>query len=230
MSAASAVQWRSVRPIRAVLFDLDGTFADTVGDLAAAANRTFAEEGAAAVPVERMRAVVSLGLTAILEVGLGSGIRSPRLERLRLRFFTHYRAGIAVRTRPFPGIHELVLGLEDRGIKWGIVTNKVECLARPLVQALGFLPRTGCLVCGDSLRHPKPHPQPLLHACRQLGVGPVNSIYIGDASTDVVAGRRAGVRTLIAAYGYVPRDADLMRWGAHGIVDGPLEVLDWLSP
>ena len=214
--------------VKAVLFDLDGTLVDTLPDLAAAANRTLREQGIDALPEACYRGVVSRGGAAMLELGLCSR-DEVAMEPLLRRFIAHYRDRIAARTRPFPGIEALLETLERRALGWGIVTNKRRSLAEPLMVALGLSERAGCLVCGDTTEHAKPHPQPLLHACREIGVAPGEALFVGDSVDDVSAGRRAGVCTLVALYGYIPNDADPTAWGAQGLIDRPAEVVRWLG-
>ncbi len=213
---------------RALLLDLDGTLADTAPDLAAALNRLRAEEGLPPLPLERVRPAVSHGTGALLRLGFGApGESDPGLRR---RLLAHYRAGIARATRLFAGMEGLLAGLEARGRPWGIVTNKPEALARPLVAALGLAGRAGCLLGGDSLPVRKPHPGPLLEAARRLGVPPAACLYLGDARRDVEAARAAGMGALVALYGYLAPGEDPAAWGAAGLVRHPAEVLDWMAP
>jgi phosphoglycolate phosphatase len=131
-------------------------------------------------------------------------------------------------TAPFPGIPELIDALEARAIPWGIVTNKPAWLTDPLMAAIGLAERAACIVSGDTLARAKPHPDPLLHACRQIGRDPAHCWYVGDAERDVAAGRAAGMGTLVALFGYLGEE-DPGGWGAHGMIAAPLDVLDWLD-
>jgi phosphoglycolate phosphatase len=216
--------------IRTVLFDLDGTLLDTAPDLADALNAVLAEQGQPALPYERIRPVVSHGGIALIELGFGIGRGDPAFEALRQRLLTIYRANLAVRTRPFPGMSGLLAAIESRRMNWGVVTNKPGWLTEPLLQALGLFERAACVVSGDTLPERKPHPAPMLHACRLAGSEPAQCVYVGDAQRDIEAGRNAGMHTLVALFGYVDADDDYRTWQADAAVDSPAGILDWLGP
>ena len=159
-------------------------------------------------------------------MGSSSG---ARFEALRGRLLDLYRADIARHTRPFDGLTALLDRLEQAGIPWGIVTNKPGWLTAPLLAALGLDSRAGCVVSGDTLAQRKPHPLPLLHAAQLLVCEPGGCVYIGDAERDVVAGRAAGMRTVVAAFGYLGEDDDPASWGPDAIMAGPQELAEWLG-
>jgi phosphoglycolate phosphatase len=211
---------------RTVLFDLDGTLADTAPDLGHALNALLAEHGLAPLAPENVRRTASHGAIAMLRAGFPL-LPDEELPLLRERFLEHYRANIARHTRLFPGTATLLDRLEASGLRWGVVTNKLEYLTRPLLLALGLLERADCVVCGDTTAHAKPHPEPLLHACRLLGVAPAASVYVGDSRQDVEAARGAGMPCIIAAYGYLDGGAAADAFGAEMIIDEPLGLLDW---
>lgn len=215
--------------ISTVLFDLDGTLADTAPDLASALNRILSEEDRDPLPFERIRPVVSHGGTALLRLGFDADPLSPEFERLRGRFLQTYRDHIADRTRLFPGMPELLETLEGRGIRWGVVTNKPAWLTEPLLDALGLRERIACIVSGDSTANPKPHPEPMLHACRLAGSTAGECLYVGDARRDVEAGRCAGMKTLVALFGYLGPDDRPETWLADGLVEHPRDILAWLE-
>jgi len=208
----------------AVLFDLDGTLLDTAPDMIAALNALRRAEGLPDLPFEQLRGHVSHGAIRLIERGfqLGTG---PRFEALRLRFLDLYRQDLAVRTRLFDGLGEVLDTLEVLRVPWGVVTNKPGWLTEPLLAAVGLAARAGCVVCGDTLHERKPSPAPLLHAAAQLGTAPAACTYVGDAERDVQAGRAAGMRTLVAAFGYIDSDEDPVTWQADGIVTRPDDLL-----
>ncbi len=213
---------------RAVLFDLDGTFADTAPDMAAALGRLLAVRGLAAPPFERIRPFCSHGARGILKVGFDLEPSDADFEPLRLEYLEIYAAALVEETAPFPGIAELVDALEARDIPWGIVTNKPTYLTRPLMERIGFLDRAACVVCGDTAARPKPYPDPMFHACELIQVDPTGCWYLGDAERDIRAGLAAGMGTLAALFGYLAPDDDPSGWGAHGMIAHPLDVLAWL--
>lgn len=215
--------------IRTVLFDLDGTLADTAPDLAAALNDLLQEEGRERLPHAAIRREASHGARALIKLGFDVGLGDPGFEALRARFLRLYADNICRHTALFPGMHELLAALRQRGISWGVVTNKPAFLTDALIRQLGLAASAACVVSGDTTRNAKPHPEPLLHACRCAGRTPEECLYVGDAERDIEAGRRAGMRTLVALFGYFRVDDDPHRWGADGAIESPAGVLAWLE-
>ena len=215
--------------IRTVLFDLDGTLADTAPDLAQALNVLLKEEGRAPLPFEKIRPEVSHGATALVKLGFGIGPQDADFDRLRKRFLALYSQDLCTHTRPFPGIETLLENLQQRGINWGIVTNKPAFLTEPLVASLGLRPAASCVISGDTTVNRKPHPEPMLLACVQAGSRPEQCLYVGDAERDIQAGRQAGMKTLVALFGYISQHESPNRWGADGMIEAPLDILDWLK-
>ncbi len=212
-----------------VLFDLDGTLLDTAADLAAALNAVIVASGAKALPFELIRPVVSHGGNALIELGFGIKPGEPDFEPLRQQFLEYYANNIARQTSLFPGMAALLGEIEQRGLRWGIVTNKPTWLTEPLLRALHLQQRVAVVVCGDTIAQRKPHPAPLLHACRQIRALPRECLYIGDAERDIRAGRDAGMTTLVALFGYLLEDDRPETWGASAMIREPGEVLAWLS-
>lgn len=215
--------------LRTVLFDLDGTLADTAPDLAYALNQVLAEQGLTQLPLEQVRPLISLGGRAMVEIACGISREASRFEPLYLRFLSLYQENLAARTELFPEMERVLAHIESKRMNWGIVTNKVAFLTVPLVQALGLAERAACVISGDSTSRQKPHPDPLLLACEQAGSHPQQCLYVGDAPRDIVAGRRAGMRTLVALFGYIPIGEDPLQWGADGTITTPLELIQWLD-
>jgi len=216
-------------PIEAVLFDLDGTLADTAGDLAGALNRVRADKGLQAVPAAQLRAHASAGARGLLAAGLGVTPDHADYPALRDAFLAYYADGLAITTRLFDGVAEMLDALEARNVRWGVVTNKAHRYTMPVLEALGLAGRAGAIVSGDTTAHPKPHPAPLLHAAETLGVAPSACMYVGDDLRDVVAGNSAGMSTLVADYGYLGESGSSEGWPATGWIAAPLGVLDWLA-
>ena len=209
-----------------ILFDLDGTLADTAPDLHHALNDVLAEQGLPPLPLRQVRPAASHGAIAMLRLAFPAATEEILLP-LRNRFIDHYRANLDRHTVLFPGTLNLLAGLEARGIIWGIVTNKFTDLTEPLLQTLGLLRRAACVVSGDTTAHAKPHPAPLLHACELLGCEPADAIYVGDSSRDVEAARRAGMRVVIAGYGYMDGADSAKQWAADFIISQPTDLLAW---
>lgn len=210
--------------IKAVLFDLDGTFADTASDLAAALNHTRAMRDLAPLPLAALRPQASHGSRGLLKTGFGIEPDHPHYDALRDIFLDYYANNICVHTQLFDGMAKLINTLEQRDIKWGIVTNKPHRFTLPLMQSLGYADRAACLVSGDSYGHAKPHPEPLLKACQLIGVTATECLYLGDDVRDMQAANSAGMHGIIANYGYVSHDASPENWNAHGSIDNPMEL------
>ena len=215
--------------IRTVLFDLDGTLADTAPDLAYALNTLLAEHHKPLLPYPTIRPVASNGAAALIELGFGVARTDPHFAPLRARFLELYRAHLTRETRLFPGMAELLDAIAARGLNWGIVTNKPAFLTEPLVDQLGLREDLACVVSGDTTANPKPHPEPLLHACKLAGSRPHECLYIGDAARDIEAGRAAGMKTLVALFGYIGAQDQPDTWGADGLIRAPGDALDWLD-
>jgi phosphoglycolate phosphatase len=215
-------------PVRAVLFDLDGTLADTYEDLGAALNRVRADLGMPPVPLVTLRPHASHGARGLLGAGCSVFPGDERFEPLRLAFLAHYEQCLCEASRLFEGVAELLAAIEERGLAWGIVTNKQTRFTEPLVSWLELAPRARAVICGDTTPHAKPHPAPLLAGARALGLPPEACVYVGDAERDMQAGVAAGMPTLLAAYGYIAEEEPAHTWPAAGRIDTPLELLRWL--
>lgn len=204
-----------------VLFDLDGTLADTALDLGAALNRLLAESGRPLLPPERIRPHVSAGVRGLLGIGFGLKPEDDGFGELRQRFLDFYEESLCATTRLFEGIPELLDGLEARGRSWGVVTNKTSRYTLPVLSGLCLAKRAACIVSGDSAPRPKPAPDPLLLACSIAGFTPARTLYIGDDLRDIQAARAAGMGALAAAWGYLGEELPVEEWGADAILAEP---------
>jgi N-acetyl-D-muramate 6-phosphate phosphatase len=217
-----------VRPA-AVLFDLDGTVIDSAPDLAAAANQLRLEHGLAALPYAQLRPMVGSGARGMVGTALGVVPGDARFEPLRDRFLALYEAGLLVQTQVFEHMVPVLDRLDAAGIPWGIVTNKAERFALPVIRGLGLDKRAGAVVCGDTTARAKPHPDPLLEAARRMQVAPAHCHYVGDDLRDIEAGQAAGMGTLAAAWGYLGAGEAIEDWGADLVLNVPNELLNWLE-
>lgn len=212
---------------RAVFFDLDGTLLDTAPDMAGALNALRAEQGLSALPFGSIRELVSHGANALVTFAFPRETAAG-LAGLRDRFLELYGERLAIETRPFDGLLEALARLEAASVPWGVVTNKSSSLARPLLEKMGLAGRTAVLVGGDTLAERKPHPAPLLHAARVVGVAPARCAYIGDAERDMLAARAAGMQRFVALYGYIPAAERPYEWPATGWLESPSALTRWL--
>jgi len=213
---------------RAVLFDLDGTLADTAPDLARALNRVRAANDLAPMPMAITRPHTSSGARGLLKVGFGLNPGDERYEALKLQFLDFYAAEICVDTRLFDGMAELLAQFDQEGLPWGVVTNKAERFTLPLLRSLHLAERAACIVGGDTTARAKPHPDPLLHAAAALKLAPSACLYLGDDLRDVQSARAAGMRALAVRYGYLGEGGPIETWQADAIIDHPRDVLAYL--
>ncbi len=213
---------------KAILFDLDGTFADTAPDLAAALNHTRATRGLPPMPLSEIRPQASHGTRGLFKIGFNIEPGHPDFDPLREIFLDYYARNICVHTRLFGDTAKLVQELEQRGLPWGIVTNKPHRFTVPLMQALGYAERATCLISGDTCARAKPYPDPLLKACGIIGVVATEGLYLGDDLRDMQAANAAGMPGIIANYGYISEDASVENWKAQGSIDSPSELLQYL--
>ena len=216
--------------VRCILFDLDGTLVDTAPDLANALNRTLVNHGRQPLTFDAIRPSVSLGGVAMIKLGFNLDESDPDFTPLRNEFLAIYRDNLSHHSRLFPGMKQVLAGLDEMKASWGIVTNKPGWLTNPLMEALHLDTRTDCIVSGDTLEQRKPHPAQLFHACELLQRVPAETLYVGDARRDIEAGVNAGMTTLVATYGYIDTNENPENWGADGMIDSPEEIMAWVSP
>jgi phosphoglycolate phosphatase len=214
--------------IQAVLFDLDGTLADTAPDMALTVNAMRARRGLEPVDPRVVRPYVSQGARGMICAAFEMTPEHPDFAAMREEFLDIYAGNLCVGSRLFPGMDDVLESLEERGIAWGVVTNKFERFAKPLIDQLGLGERAAVVVGGDTCARAKPFPDSLLHAAQSLGTLPAQTLYIGDDLRDVQAARAAGMPVIVAGYGYLGVGPPAAQWGADGIIDSPAEISDWL--
>jgi 2-phosphoglycolate phosphatase len=216
-------------PIRAVLFDLDGTLIDSAPDMGAAADKMRLDRGMASLPQELYRPMVGTGARGMIGVAFGLAPEHPEFPGLKKEFFSNYERCLTQNTYAFEGVESLVGQLLQRQLTWGVVTNKAERFSGPLTRAMPLFASASVLISGDTTPHTKPHPAPLFEAARRLGLEPVHCVYVGDDERDIVAGRAAGMGTVAATYGYLGNRGDTTQWGAHAAIKSPLALLQLLG-
>lgn len=209
----------------AVLFDLDGTLVDSAPDLVDAINRVRADHGRAPIALSALRPVVSKGGRSMLAVAFPDYSDTQR-EALLAPFLAYYGQANVCRSVVFDGIADVLDGLEQRGLVWGIVTNKPIALARDVVAGFGWQARSAVLLGGDSLPRRKPDPDQLLKACADLSLDPANCLYVGDDLRDVIAAKAAGMKAVVALWGYRGSDENPAHWGGDVLLEQPRHLLD----
>ena len=214
-------RWR----VQAVLFDLDGTLADTAPDLGGALNRMRLRRGLEALPIDVLRPLASAGARGMLQAGLQVKPGDDSFEALRDEFLEEYERALDVDSCLFAGVSQLLLEIERRGLRWGVVTNKAERFTIPVLKGLALAQRASVVIAGDTTPHAKPHPEPLLEACRRLALAPTQAVYVGDDLRDMLAARAAGMPSIAAGYGYLGEDSDVTRWEADAVIQEPGALL-----
>lgn len=208
-------------PLAGVLFDLDGTLLDSAPDLHAALRYYCVEVGMPVPAYADVRQVVSRGSRAILRCAFAED--DTALVARMPRYLEIYQRMLATHTRPFDGIKSLLEGIEARGLRWGIVTNKPAFLTDELVRRVGWGERAATVVSGDTLPQKKPDPAPVLLACERAGIAPTHGVFVGDDARDIEAGRAAGMYTVAVSWGYLD-GGDPAQWGADAVVAHPRQL------
>ena len=216
-------------PIRAVLFDLDGTLIDSAPDLAGAGNDMRLARGLEPLPYEHFRPMVGAGARGMVGIALQVGPSDAGFTELRDEFLARYEQRMMQETQVFEAMRPVLVALQAQGLPWGIVTNKAQRFTNPLVRALGLHARAAVVISGDTTPHAKPHPAPLLEAARQMALLPEHCIYVGDDLRDMQAGRAAGMGTVAAAWGYLGAGEPIAAWGADHVIETPGQLLNLLA-
>jgi N-acetyl-D-muramate 6-phosphate phosphatase len=211
-------------PSRAVLFDFDGTLADTAPDLAAAVNRMRVEQGYEPLSLERLRPFASAGARGLLQAAFRLKPDDAEYKAMRQEFLDLYAETCCSETKLFPGVAELLRELQQRDIRWGVVTNKATRFTERILAHLRLKP--DCVACGDTTPHLKPHPASLLHAAEQLNLSPASCCYLGDDLRDMKAARAAGMRPIAVDWGYHhPESGGPNTWEAEAVIAHPMDVV-----
>ena len=214
---------------QAIFFDLDGTLLDTAPDLYTAMLATLSEMGRDLISFEVFRPHVHTGTTSMIKGSLHIEESDPLFPSIRQIFLDHYQSMLHRETDFFPGMASVLAYLDEQHIPWGIVTNKPSFLTNPLLASFGLDKRSQCIISGDTLPEKKPHPSPLLHACKLTAVSPEKAVYIGDTPSDVVAAKAAGMGAIAVVYGYHDPNSQPESWGADHLIEEPLKLLDIFS-
>jgi phosphoglycolate phosphatase len=207
MHNLQGAHWRGQR-LAAVLFDLDGTLADTAADIASALNRTMDEYDFEAVAEDDVRRMVGRGAPILIEraaASQGRAIDAATEAAMVERFFHHYgqvEDSNEGSSQSYTGAAESLRILHDAGLRTAVVTNKQHRFAAALLKRLGLADWIDVVVGGDTCVQRKPDPQPLLFACATLNVPPSASLMVGDSINDVQAARAAGIPIVCVSYGY----------------------------
>lgn len=212
-----------------ILFDLDGTLVDTAHDLAYALNLQRVRHDMTELTLDVIRPYASHGSRGLLSVGFDVAPDDENYEAMREEYLALYDQVLTRKPILFDGVAELLATLDEKTVPWGVVTNKPRRFTQPLLENIGLLERAACVVSGDDAPRPKPHPDTLFLACEQAGVDPQRCWYVGDAERDILAGKAAGMQTVVAMYGYLGAEDRPQEWGADLFVNAPLELLELIN-
>lgn len=216
-------------PIRAILFDLDGTLIDSAPDLGAAADQMRVVRGLPSLPMADYRPYAGSGARGMLRVAFGMHPEDAAFPEMREEFFQNYERRMTQDTTIFDGVTEMLTSIVARELQWGVVTNKSKRFTDPLSQKMAMFATAGTVVSGDTTPHSKPHPEPLFEAARRIGVVPEECVYVGDDERDIIAGKAAGMYTVAAVYGYLGEKQSVAHWQADDVIDSPNELLKRLK-
>ena len=208
-----------------ILFDLDGTLVDTASDLGYALNIQLERHGLPVLPMDKIRPVASHGSKGLLGLGFDLSPEHDSFDEMRSEYLAIYDQVFTRSPILFDGMQEVLETIEHKGLQWGIVTNKPRRFTEPLVKSMNLYQRAAAVVCGDDAPQPKPSPETLLMACQQANVNVNQALYIGDAERDMQAGRAAGMKTVVAMYGYLDEKDQPENWAADYSVQQPLDIL-----
>ena len=222
------------QPIQGVFFDLDGTLVDTAPDFIGLVNELRVEHAFEPLPEKKIRHHVSQGAKALVVLALEISDDNRSLPFLRTQFMEKYRKKIndAHRKNPavlYKGILPLINVLEQRSLPWGVVTNKPIEPAQILLRQLKVLDSCHTLICPEHVHRTKPDPEPLLLACQETGCSPEAVLYVGDHQRDIQAGSYAGMKTMVAKYGYIHELENTLSWGADYEIAESTLLLPWLE-
>ncbi len=212
-----------------ILFDLDGTLADTAPDLIAALNRSIQKYHFSAVEYQRIKPYISHGAVAMIKQCIPDCSDEQIHAQILEQMLADYQQNIAQQTQLFQGMETILINIENKGMKWGVVTNKRQRFTEPLMAALDLTDRAACIISGDTTDKAKPHPEPMFAACKQAEVTPDQCIYIGDAAHDIEAGKAAGMKTVAATWGYLKLEDVPEQWDADFLINRPEEILPILD-
>ncbi len=214
-------------PIRALLFDLDGTLIDTAPDLCGTIIDMQRAKQVSETPFKAMQPFASGGARALLKIGFGLTPEHADFENHRQEFLQRYEARIAQESQVYEGIEQLLSFIETKQLLWGVVTNKPYYLAEKLLNKLNYLTRCAVLVGGDTTDKPKPSPLPCLFAAQHIQCPPAQCLMIGDDQRDILSAHHAGMRAVAVRYGYIA--SDITTWNADYVVDHPRDIEQLIS-
>lgn len=215
---------KHLNKIDALLFDLDGTLVDTAADFIEALNAQRTRHGFESLNEQSIRNTVSNGARALTQLAFGGKEGEALFEQYRSELLDDYMQIVGNYAELFAGMPEILEICEDKKIPWGIITNKPRKFTEKLILKLDLMDRCSILLCADDVSQPKPHPESMLIAAKELKIDLIKSVYVGDHERDIAAGKAANMITVAAEYGYIDSHSKLTNWNANHIIQHPSEL------
>lgn len=212
--------------INCVLFDLDGTLADTSKDMCNALNVVLSRNRFKSVDCLELKTHISRGAVGVIEYASHVNERSIDSSLLRAEFLQEYSNKCFVHTKMIDDMKELIDHMNKIQISWGIVTNKHSKYVNKILKGLSIDDKVACLITGDMVSEPKPSPEGLLEASKITGINPSECIYVGDDERDIIAGRNAGMYTVAADFGFIHKEDSADSWHADKVIKKPSELIN----
>ena len=212
--------------INCVLFDLDGTLADTSKDMCNALNVILSRNRFKPVDCLELKTHISRGAVGVIEYASQVNGRSIDSSLLRAEFLQEYSDKCFVHTKMIDDMEKLIDHMNNIQISWGIVTNKHSKYVNKILKGLSIDDKVACLITGDMVSEPKPSPEGLLEASKIAGINPSECIYVGDDERDIIAGRNAGMYTVAADFGFIHKEDSADSWHADKVIKKPSELIN----
>lgn len=211
-----------------ILFDLDGTLVDSAPGLVDAVNRLRQRRHLEPLPYTTVRPFAGMGARGLLKIGLDMPDTDPLFEETKKEFLDDYEAHCTENIETFAGINELLSRIEKQDWQWGIVTNKFECFAKPILEKLELYDRAAVVVCGDATMKLKPHPDNLIVALQKTAREATECVYVGDDIRDAQAAGKLPMPFAAASWGYLGQVQDIGEWSAQYVATDPMDLMEWL--
>ena len=211
------------RKIEAILFDFDGTIADTSEDMVGCLNILLKNHSKEDVDIRKAKNFISKGAAGLINFAFPK-ISDEEKKLYISEYLEIYKNNLYIKTKLFSGIEELILSIIKKQYKWGIVTNKPSFLVNPIIEKINFTYSPNCVVAGDTLSVKKPNPEPLIHAAKIIGCSPSLCAYVGDDIRDITAANSAGMISIAALYGFIEDLQQVKEWGSDYMINKPLDL------
>ena len=216
------------KKINAVLFDFDGTLADTSKDMVCSLNILLKKKLIKPVNINFAKNFISTGAGGLIDYACPQLSKDERSLYIQ-EYLNIYKKNLFIDTHLFDGISKIIDLLVFKNYKWGIVTNKPGFLVNPIIKLLNFKHQPDCIVAGDTLKVKKPDPQPLIYASKQISCDPSVCVYVGDDERDIKAANAANMISVAASYGFINDKNKIKQWGSDYVINSPIELKNLIN-